>query len=77
MMLSVGTSCLGSALIYLRCQKGKERVDAAATYRRKAAQLREKAKGARDPVVHQELLSLAEQYETLAKRAESETDGTP
>jgi hypothetical protein len=50
-------------------------VDAAATYRRKAAQLREKAKGARDPVVHQELLSLAEQYETLAKRAESETGG--
>jgi hypothetical protein len=55
--------------------EGKERVDAAATYRRKAAQLREKAKGARDPVVHQELLSLAEQYETLAKRAESEAGG--
>jgi hypothetical protein len=50
-------------------------VDAAATYRRKAAQLREKAKGARDPVVHQELLSLAEQYETLAQRAESEAGG--
>ena len=52
-------------------------MDAAATYRRKAAQLREKAKGARDPIVHQELLSLAEQYETLAKRAESEAGGKP
>ncbi|HZB93762.1 MAG TPA: hypothetical protein VE397_20100 [Stellaceae bacterium] len=47
-------------------------MDAAATYRKKAGQLREKAKSARDPVVHQELLLLAEQYETLAKRAESE-----
>jgi hypothetical protein len=43
----------------------------ASDYRKKAAEMREKAKTAQDPVVHKELLSLAEQYDRLAKRTES------
>lgn len=43
----------------------------ASDYRKKAADMREKAKTAQDPVVHQELLSLADQYDRLARRTES------
>ena len=44
----------------------------AAGYRAKAAEMRRRARSARDPVVHQELLFLAQQYELLAERTESD-----
>lgn len=43
----------------------------ASDYRKKAAEMRDKARTAQDPVVHKELLSLAEQYDHLARRTES------
>jgi hypothetical protein len=42
----------------------------ASDYRKKAAEMRDKAKTAQDPVVHKELLSLADQYDRLARRTE-------
>lgn len=49
----------------------------AAGYQRKAAEMRERAKQARDPVVHQELLFLAHQYDLLAGRAEDDEEKPP
>jgi hypothetical protein len=43
---------------------------AAAMYRAKAEEMRNRAKSAHDPVAHQELLSLAVKYEVLARSAE-------
>jgi len=42
----------------------------AAMYRAKAAEMRKRANSAHDPVAHQELLSLAVKYVTLARSAE-------
>jgi hypothetical protein len=43
----------------------------AAIYRAKASYMRERARLAHDPVAHQELLRLAEQYDAVAREAES------
>jgi hypothetical protein len=42
----------------------------AAVYRVKASDMRERAKSAHDPVAYEELLSLAEQYDAVARQAE-------
>ena len=43
--------------------------------RAKAAGYRELARTTRDPVIHRELLSLAEEYEQLAAKAEQTVAG--
>ena len=42
----------------------------AAIYRAKASYRRERARSAHDPVAYQELLRLAEQYDTVARQTE-------
>jgi hypothetical protein len=42
----------------------------APAYRAKAREMREYAASAHDPVIHKELLRLAEQYEALARQTE-------
>jgi hypothetical protein len=42
----------------------------AAVYRAKASYMRERARSAHDPVAHQELLRLAEQYDAVARQTE-------
>jgi hypothetical protein len=42
----------------------------AAIYRAKASYMRERARSAHDPVAHQELLRLAEQYGAVARQTE-------
>jgi hypothetical protein len=42
----------------------------AAAYRAKASYMRERARSAHDPVAYQELLRLAEQYDSVARETE-------
>jgi hypothetical protein len=42
----------------------------AAVYRAKVCYMRERARSAHDPVAHQELLRLAEQYDSVARQTE-------
>jgi hypothetical protein len=41
----------------------------AGRYRAKAREMRERAKSAHDPIAYQELLSLADQYDALARQS--------
>jgi len=51
--------------------------DAAARFREYAAQIRELADRERDAVIRARLLALADQYETLAARAEADPASEP
>ena len=64
-------------MVCRRGRKGGRLLVDAAGYRAKAAEMRQRAKSTRDPVVHQELLFLAQQYDLLAQRAQNEEQKPP
>jgi hypothetical protein len=49
----------------------------AGRYRAKAREMRERAKSAHDPIAYQELLSLADQYDALARQVELRASDKP
>jgi hypothetical protein len=49
----------------------------AGRYRAKAREMRERAESAHDPIAYQELLSLGEQYDELARQAELRASDKP